>query len=245
MIAAALLALLQVAAPPPGILTVRSADRETSVTVVETNAGPAVRADAVAEALGGRVSKSGDGRYVVRLPGVEFELTEQVPFARAGDEVVPLSAAPFVDDGRLYVPMQLVSEALPRYGSGVLYDAAHVELRTFTPNALAGRDPATPALRVAPRPPAARDDPFYGAGPAAAPAVLTTVKRAPAPAPSRGARAATSRLTGRRRVVVVDAGHGGPDNGMNGPIGGTFHIYEKDITLAVAKLVAAQLRDRG
>ena len=55
MIAAALLALFQVVAPPPGVLTVRSADRETSVPVVETNAGPAVRADLVATALGGGV----------------------------------------------------------------------------------------------------------------------------------------------------------------------------------------------
>ena len=48
-----------------------------------------------------------------------------------------------------------------------------------------------------------------------------------------------------RRLVVVDAGHGGVDNGMTGPIGGGPKIYEKYITLAVAKLVAQDLREAG
>jgi N-acetylmuramoyl-L-alanine amidase len=44
---------------------------------------------------------------------------------------------------------------------------------------------------------------------------------------------------------VVDAGHGGPDNGMTGPIGGGFTIYEKDITLSIARRVGNRLRARG
>jgi N-acetylmuramoyl-L-alanine amidase len=50
---------------------------------------------------------------------------------------------------------------------------------------------------------------------------------------------------GRPHLVVVDAGHGGPDHGMIGPIGSTHPIYEKDITLAVAQKVASALRARG
>lgn len=46
-------------------------------------------------------------------------------------------------------------------------------------------------------------------------------------------------------IVVVDAGHGGPDFGMSGPIGSSHPIYEKDITLAVAAKVATALRKRG
>jgi N-acetylmuramoyl-L-alanine amidase len=49
----------------------------------------------------------------------------------------------------------------------------------------------------------------------------------------------------KQRIVVVDAGHGGPDNGMDGPIGKGPRIVEKDITLAVAKRVATALRARG
>lgn len=47
-----------------------------------------------------------------------------------------------------------------------------------------------------------------------------------------------------RPIVVVDAGHGGVDRGMSGPLGrGGPKIYEKDIALAVAtKLGKALLR---
>jgi N-acetylmuramoyl-L-alanine amidase len=56
----------------------------------------------------------------------------------------------------------------------------------------------------------------------------------PRPAGSRG-----------RRTVIVDAGHGGPDNGMTGPINGGPKLFEKDITLAVAKRLGEELRSRG
>lgn len=47
------------------------------------------------------------------------------------------------------------------------------------------------------------------------------------------------------RLVVVDAGHGGPDNGMTGPIGAPISIYEKNVTLAVALRLGQELRARG
>jgi len=46
-------------------------------------------------------------------------------------------------------------------------------------------------------------------------------------------------------MIVVDAGHGGVDNGMTGPIGRGPKIYEKDITLSVANKLGAQLKARG
>ena len=67
-------------------------------------------------------------------------------------------------------------------------------------------------------------------------------------------RAARGRSPGRSAVqtkaaarwrVVVDAGHGGPDNGMTGPIGGGFAIYEKDITLSIARRLGRRLRAQG
>lgn len=48
-----------------------------------------------------------------------------------------------------------------------------------------------------------------------------------------------------RPIVIVDAGHGGPDNGMTGPIGKGPKIHEKDIVLAVAKKLGAALNRRG
>ncbi len=44
-------------------------------------------------------------------------------------------------------------------------------------------------------------------------------------------------------IVVVDAGHGGKDPGSNG--GGVSSVWEKQITLGIAKELAAQLRKDG
>ncbi len=52
-------------------------------------------------------------------------------------------------------------------------------------------------------------------------------------------------LAGPPRTVVVDAGHGGVDPGMSGPIGARHKIYEKDVTLAVALKLGAALKARG
>jgi N-acetylmuramoyl-L-alanine amidase len=48
-----------------------------------------------------------------------------------------------------------------------------------------------------------------------------------------------------RSTIIVDAGHGGVDNGMTGPLHGGPRIYEKNITLAVAKKLGEQLKTRG
>jgi N-acetylmuramoyl-L-alanine amidase len=60
-----------------------------------------------------------------------------------------------------------------------------------------------------------------------------------------GPAAATVSAKAKPRLVVVDAGHGGPDNGMTGPIGAPISIYEKDVTLAVAKRLGLELTARG
>ncbi|HXN75046.1 MAG TPA: N-acetylmuramoyl-L-alanine amidase, partial [Gemmatimonadaceae bacterium] len=48
-----------------------------------------------------------------------------------------------------------------------------------------------------------------------------------------------------RKLVVIDAGHGGPDQGMTGPIGSSPWFTEKDVTLSVAIKLATVLRARG
>jgi len=214
---AALAWLLQAAALAPDSLVVRTSAGDVTVPLVETASGPAVRADLVAAPMGGRVRALADGHHSVSFPGVQLDVAAQVPFARAGGEVVPLTTAPFVEDGRLYVPLQLVADVVPRFGTGVIYDAERGELRLFAAGPGGGRTVAS--------------------APAARPAARAAGRESGPPAPR------TPR--GRRRLVVVDAGHGGPDNGMTGPIGGARKIREKDITLAVARRVAELLRARG
>jgi N-acetylmuramoyl-L-alanine amidase len=75
---------------------------------------------------------------------------------------------------------------------------------------------------------------------------ITEIPRSGAPgalpptAPGAGVRTPMKTWT-----VVVDAGHGGPDRGMKGPIGAARKIQEADITLAVSKRLRDVLRSRG
>jgi len=225
-------------APSGDPLRVLVGARETSIPVVRSPAGGrALRADLLAESLGGSLRRLPNGHQLLSLPGVSFDLAPDLPFARTGaDSVVPLAAPPFVAGGKLYVPLQLASDALPRLGSGVLFDAARGEIRTFSATASsAGRPAATPGLAVesGARRSGARDaDPRQADD---------AIQRAPV---RRAAIAAPTRLA-RRHTVVVDAGHGGPDNGMTGPIKGSPKIYEKNVTLEVAEELEKALRARG
>lgn len=77
-----------------------------------------------------------------------------------------------------------------------------------------------------------------------------TAAPAPArhPSPARATTAVAPRRPAprrERRLIIVDAGHGGPDRGMHGPIGRGPRVIEKDVTLAVAKRLGAELRARG
>jgi len=74
--------------------------------------------------------------------------------------------------------------------------------------------------------------------------ITTTARTSTAPVATVDATAVRPRHR-KKHLVIVDAGHGGDDPGMSGPIGGGPKIYEKYITLAVAKLVAQALRDEG
>jgi N-acetylmuramoyl-L-alanine amidase len=72
------------------------------------------------------------------------------------------------------------------------------------------------------------------------PPIASSPPRATVLAPPPVVRKAPS-----RKVVVIDAGHGGPDNGMTGPIGTPAWFVEKDVVLSVAKKLSTILRARG
>ena len=98
---------------------------------------------------------------------------------------------------------------------GYTYDVAQGELRST----------ATPVVAARPQPAAASST-------AAQPSSVTP-------------RPATVNKPAQRKLIVIDAGHGGPDNGMTGPIGNSPWFVEKDVTLSVAKKLATVLRARG
>jgi N-acetylmuramoyl-L-alanine amidase len=93
------------------------------------------------------------------------------------------------------------------------------------------------------------DAPPSAAIPAAVPAVATAPAAAQA-TPVLLPAAAAARVvqpqhspgrTGRDIIVAIDAGHGGEDPGASGPAG----THEKDVTLAIARALAARINDRA
>ena len=212
----ALLLFLQTSAVTPASLVVRQADVVKTVPVIPTVNGTYIRADLLATALGGSVSDAPAGRYRISLGESRIEMTEGLPFVRVNTEIVPL-LLPALRSGRTFlVPYQLATSVIPRFATGFNYDVANSELRIFS----------TAARRVVEAPAPRAND------------AVTSPSTPGLNVPSRPRRT-------QRRLVVVDAGHGGPDPGMSGPIGGGPRIIEKNITLAVARLLAAELRGSG
>ena len=206
---ALLLALQTVIAPT--VITVRNGSTVAQVPVTTTAGEPTVRADALLKAMQGMLITGTNLHYTLVLPRARLDVIDGIPFAKRDSLTIPLTKAPQVHGGELYLPFQFVSEVIPRYGGGYFYDPALGELRAF-------------AQTVASRPTSSR----------------ASVPTGP---PSTASSPATRRTA--RPLVVVDAGHGGPDQGMSGPIGSSPWFVEKDVTLSVAKKLAATLRAQG
>jgi N-acetylmuramoyl-L-alanine amidase len=210
----------------PTFIVVRDGQTTTSVPVTISDGQAFVRADLLVKAMRGTLTIGTNQHYTLALPRAHLDLIDGIPFAKFDTVTVPLSRAPQVFSGQLYLPFQFVSETIPRYGGGYFYDVALGELRTNT-SAVVSRAP--PSARVAASPPPSTV--ASSSTPAVAPPVTPRRPRpATPPAP---------------KVVVIDAGHGGPDRGMTGPIGSPVWFTEKDVTLSVAKKIATVLRARG
>ena len=228
----ALLLFLQTAAasataPIPTFIVVRDGATTVSVPVTIDGGQPSIRADALMRAMRGILITSTNLHYTLSLPRLRVDLIDGIPFAKRDTLTIPLTRAPQVRSGQLYLPFQFVTEVIPRYGGGYFYDVALGELRTFS--------------TVASRPPPARS-------PSSIPASTAMAVPPAANKPVVNKRAAQPPVFTRpsaRKVVVIDAGHGGPDRGMSGPIGTPAWFVEKDVTLSVAKKLATILRARG
>ena len=212
---AGILLFLQTSAVQPG-LVVRQADVTRTVATIPTLSGTYIRADLLAAALGGSAGPGSPGRYRMTLGDSRLEMTEGVPFLRVGNDVIPILLPPLRSGNTFLVPYQVATSVIPRVASGFNYDATAREMRIFN----------TAARRVVEAPQSSAE---------------------PSPSLPSGTTSSTPARPRRntRRLIVVDAGHGGPDNGMTGPIGSGPRIVEKNVTLAVARLLASELRNQG
>jgi N-acetylmuramoyl-L-alanine amidase len=196
-------------------VVVRTPAREARVPIVFTAKGTMVRAHEVASAVGGTLTRGADQKFTLSVDGTAVTLTLDVPFATVRTEVLPLSPAPVLREGLLFVSAALLTDIIPRSISGFSFDRSRSELRRTTPVVVSA--------------------------PVSAPVRRDTGARV-----SRGevSRPAAPRAP-RKPIVVVDAGHGGPDRGMRGPMGARDKIAEADITLQVSRRLREELRERG
>jgi N-acetylmuramoyl-L-alanine amidase len=242
-------------------LHIRTGEREVVVPWVTSNGARFLPLVSLARALGGTVSATSP---VVTLDAcgvlARFVVGQRiVDLGPAGIEQLPVAVTKGGISGVL-IPVQYVTEVLPRYGTGVVWDADERELRRFSTYARsrpsgAGDPPRAPVIGATAadpdpmRPPAAAtttadgDATVVRADADARPVSIGGAARAtplprPASPPPSGARR-------RERSVVIDAGHGGPDNGMSGVSSDGARVYEKNITLAVALKLADALRAQG
>ncbi len=207
-------ALIQLAVAEPETLVVKDANRAVRVPLVATRSGPMLAPQSLSPVVSVTARRVAPGEYFIRVNGVDVHLWVGIRFVAIGHDWRQLVDAPRLDDGRLLIPLQFVSEIIPAViGNGIVWDDERTELRLFSK--VARQHPASP--------------------PAAPRADRASSKRSP----PRKAAGTTWR-------VVLDAGHGGPDNGMTGPLGGgSFSIREKDITLNLVKRLGRRLRTLG
>ena len=214
-----------------GPLVVKDASRSSSIPLVAAPGGPLLRAELLRPIVPLTVSHLTGNRWMLIVNGTAIQVEEGLHFAKVGEQTYQLATAPEVRKGALLVPLQLVAEIIPRIVTNLIWDPARFELRAFSSGQTYANREALSA--AASRPPATRRS-----GP---PASALTVDRTPAVV----ARNIPGGPLRQRRLVVVDAGHGGPDGGMHGPIGDGPPVQEKNITLNVARRVGAALGQRG
>jgi N-acetylmuramoyl-L-alanine amidase len=234
----ALVAAFQIVAAVPqadtashaGPLVVKDASRSASVPLVAAPGGPLLRAEQLRPIVPLTVSHLTGNRWMLIVNGTAIEVEEGLRFAKVGGQTYQLATAPEVRKGALYVPLQLVAEIVPRIATNLIWDPARFELRAFSSvQKFATREAASASVHAAS--PRRSGPPADEVRPERVPAVVTSNT------PLGALR--------QRRLVVVDAGHGGPDGGMHGPLGGGPEVLEKNITLNVAKRVGAALGHRG
>ena len=219
--------LVTVAAlPSQQVVLIATPRGETSVPVTTERGTAAVAALRLGPPLGLTVVLDGS-RVTVGLSGAVFVFQLGAAFVRAGGVVYGLVGEPYVARDTVFLPLHWLADCVPRaFGGRYRWDPA--------PGAGAGRLvelPVASAVAAAAPPGAVPTPPLAPSTPPATP---------PAPA------SAPNPITGLRlrHGVVIDPGHGGADPGNPGRYF-PAHLVEKDITLAIGRLLRAELLRRA
>ncbi len=167
-------------------LRLEAARGEAQAIQIETDRGFAAISIDELGSLGWSLSVQGAVALATSPEGVRAEIRAGTPFFRWEEDVLQLSAAPYLDGERLLIPLQLVSDFLPRrVPERYRFDGPSMTLRI-----LDGRDPVRPV-------------PGGQAGSDQGGEAGDTWRSDPDPASAV-------------RVVIIDAGHGGNDPGAMG-----------------------------
>lgn len=244
-------ALAPAAVDPPASITVRSRAHTTTLRVRRIDGVAMLPADQLASALGGSFRATDREHYALTVGDSRVSFTAGVPFAGSDTTIVPIPMPPRVVGKDVYVPFVVVSEIVPRFFTGFLYDPDQHELRAFDTSARTVR-PASRAGREESGDGRSHDSASHESASHES-ASHDSARDDASEHASSGAGIISAADIGRpvhpkragHHLVVVDAGHGGVDNGMTGPIGNGPRITEKYITVAVARLVAEALKAQG
>ena len=218
-----LLALLVLASaagqlPPPPVVLIATPRGETGVPVTTERGTAAVAAPLLTRPLGLTVALEGS-RVTVGLSGAVFVFQLGAPFVRAGGVVYGLVGEPYQARDTVFLPLMWLADCIPRaLGARYRWDPAAARLSELSvASVVTAAPPAKPSM--------------------------ATRSIAPTSTPTP---AAPNPLTGLRlrHTVVIDPGHGGVDPGNPGRYF-PGHLVEKDITLAIGRLLRAELVRRG
>jgi len=198
------------------VLRVRRGGSDLALEVTTARGFAALTAASLARA-GLRVAPTPMGVRLEGPSGERAELCDGTPFLRWGDRVVQMVDAPYFSGGDLYVPLQVVTDLLPRMlPASYRFDAAAMTL-AWGPEVEPARPDPTREIRVD------------------LPSRPVRLPRIAVPGAHAGADSVPA---ANRRVVVIDAGHGGRDPGTVSRSG----VREKSVALGVARAMAEALR---
>lgn len=212
-------------------LTVERGDGSRSSVEVELGHGFAAVPLPVLEALGWTVDDDGSALTLSGAGEITISMRIGSPFFRWDGVVLQLTEAPYRDGTGAWVPLQFLTDFLPRRLPGLYEFAGETSLLRAGDISLLG----TGAMAAAAPTASERADPATATD-EAQPIADRAAERKPLTA--EDVRNAGPSPYDGVRVVIIDAGHGGVDPGALGPGG----IREKTVALGVAKRVAAILR---